>query len=159
MADPCQAGVTRSLPPATGCAFECDAFGFDRNIKTPYMENYNLNIQQQISSKAVIQLGTSGSQGHRLWRFFDLSQPSQAQITASDCPNGHCHDSCATTGGDYVALYGVPRNYEDNPYDAFYILQENSTGKSNYNALQASCVSMDGTGSPRLLTMLFKFDG
>ncbi len=32
----------------------------------------------------------------------------------------------------------MPRNYEDNPYDAFYILQENSTGKSNYNALQFS---------------------
>src|SRR5437016_4159811 len=23
---------------------ECDIFGVDRNIKTPYMENYNLNI-------------------------------------------------------------------------------------------------------------------
>ena len=39
------------------CGFECDAFGFDRNIKTPYMENYNLNLQQQISSKAVLQVG------------------------------------------------------------------------------------------------------
>ena len=46
------------------------------------MENYNLNIQQQISSKTVIQIGYVGSQGHRLWRFFDISQPSQAQITA-----------------------------------------------------------------------------
>jgi hypothetical protein len=121
--------------PTTTCAFECDAFGFDRNIKTPYMENYNLNLQQQISSKAVLQLGYVGSQGHRLWRFFDISQPSQAQITASDCPLGIA--TCATTGA-ITGSYGVPRNYEDNPYDAFYILQENSSGKSNYNALQAS---------------------
>lgn len=121
--------------PTSTCAFECDAFGFDRNIKTPYMENYNLNVQQQISSKSVLQVGYVGSQGHRLWRFFDLSQPSQAQITASDCPNGIA--TCATTGA-ITGAYGVPRNYEDNPYDAFYILQENSTGKSNYNALQAS---------------------
>ena len=117
------------------CAFECDAFGFDRNIKTPYMENYNLNIQQQISGKSVIQLGYVGSQGHRLWRFFDLSQPGQAQITASDCPFGIA--TCATTGA-ITGAYGVPRFYEDNPYDAFYILQENSTGQSNYNALQVS---------------------
>ena len=68
---------------AGGCGYECDAFAFDRNIKTPYMENYNLNIQQQISSKTVIQVGYVGSQGHRLWRFFDISQPGQAQITAS----------------------------------------------------------------------------
>ncbi|HEV3306326.1 MAG TPA: TonB-dependent receptor [Candidatus Sulfotelmatobacter sp.] len=121
--------------PTSTCAFECDAFGFDRNIKTPYMENYNLNVQQQISSKSVLQVGYVGSQGHRLWRFFDLSQPSQAQITASDCPNGIA--TCATTGA-ITGAYGVPRNYEGNPYDAFYILQENSTGKSNYNALQAS---------------------
>ena len=25
-----------------------------------------------------------------------------------------------------------------NPYGAYYVLQENSTGKSNYNAIQAS---------------------
>ncbi len=124
-------------PPTTGgCGYECDAFAFDRNIKTPYMENYNLNIQQQISSKAVIQAGYVGSQGHRLWRFFDLSEPSQAQITASDCPNGVATIPCP--GGAITGAYGVPRNYESNPYGAFYILQENSTGKSNYNALQLS---------------------
>ncbi|HTZ84395.1 MAG TPA: TonB-dependent receptor [Candidatus Acidoferrales bacterium] len=135
-------GVTGAIAPgapifaaATGCNYECDAFGFDRNIKMPYMENYNLNIQQQINSHAAVQISYVGSQGHRLWRFFDLSQPSQAQITASDCPNGIA--TCATTGA-ITPDYGVTRNYENNPYDAFYILQENSTGKSNYNALQAS---------------------
>src|SRR6202049_4001101 len=67
---------------------ECDIVGFDRNIKTPYMENYNLNIQQQISNKVVLQVGYVGAQGHRLFRFFDINQPSQAQITAADCPSG-----------------------------------------------------------------------
>ncbi|HLZ39462.1 MAG TPA: TonB-dependent receptor [Candidatus Sulfotelmatobacter sp.] len=120
---------------AAGCNYECDAFAFDRNIKTPYMENYNLNIQQQLSSHSVLQLSYVGSQGHRLWRFFDVSQPSQAQITAADCPNGIA--TCATTGA-ITGDYGVSRNYGGNPYGAFYILQENSTGKSNYNAFQAS---------------------
>jgi len=119
----------------TACNFECDTFAFDRNIKTPYMENYNLNIQQELGSHAVLQLGYVGSQGHRLWRFFDLSQPSPAQITASDCPFGIA--TCATTGA-ITGSYGVPRNYEDNPYGSFYIMQENSSGKSNYNSLQAS---------------------
>jgi outer membrane receptor protein involved in Fe transport len=120
----------------SGC-FECDVFAFDRNIKTPYMENYNLNIQQQLTSKTVLQVGYVGSQGHRLWRFFDISQPTQDQITASDCPEGI--DTCATTGA-ITGAYGVPRNYigSNYPYGAFYILKENSTGKSNYNALQTS---------------------
>ena len=124
------------LTPVNGSFPECDAFGFDRNIKTPYVENYNLNIQQQISGKSVLQVSYVGSQGHRLWRFFDISQPSQAQITASDCPNGVATIPCP--GGAITGAYSVPRNYSGNPYGAFYILQQNSTGKSNYNALQVS---------------------
>ncbi len=112
--------------PSTTCNYECDAFGFDRNIKTPYMENYNLNIQQQLSSKTVVQIGYVGSQGHRLWRFFDISQPSAAQINAADLACNCIND------------YGsAARPLAANPYGAFYVLQENSTGQSNYNALQA----------------------
>jgi Carboxypeptidase regulatory-like domain/TonB dependent receptor/TonB-dependent Receptor Plug Domain len=123
---PIGAGVPLYAPTAT-CTFECDAFGFDRNIKTPYMENYNLNIQQQLSSKAVLQVSYVGSQGHRLWRFFDISQPSTAEINAADIA---CN--CINDFG------GAARPLNGNPYGAFYVLQENSTGKSNYNALQTS---------------------
>jgi Carboxypeptidase regulatory-like domain/TonB-dependent Receptor Plug Domain len=128
------------------CTYECDAFAFDRNIKTPYMENYNLNVQQQLNNHAVLQLGYVGSQGHRLWRFFDISQPSQAQITAFDIANAQANvntqdgNPCYPNGGPgCISSYGVPRNYiPNNPYGTFYLLQENSSGKSNYNALQAS---------------------
>jgi len=150
---PVIAGSPVFAPPNTGgCGFECDAFAFDRNIKTPYMENYNLNFQQQLSSKTVIQVSYVGSQGHRLWRFFDISQPSQAQITAADIAYAQANTyvigansfPCYPTGGpsspghSCVPSYGVPRNYGSNPYGAFYTLKENSTGKSNYNALQTS---------------------
>jgi len=119
---------------APGCggvnALECDIFAFDRNIKTPYMENYNLNIQQQISSKVALQVGYVGSQGHRLFRFFDINQPSQASITACDL-NG------LGTGCTAGTINFVPRVF-GNPAGSTYIFQENSTGKSNYNSLQAS---------------------
>jgi hypothetical protein len=36
-----------------------------------------------------------------------------------------------------INSYGVPRPFRNNPYGAFYILQEESSGKSNYNSLQA----------------------
>jgi Carboxypeptidase regulatory-like domain/TonB dependent receptor/TonB-dependent Receptor Plug Domain len=112
--------------PQTSCTFECDAFGFDRNIKTPYMENYNLNIQQQLSNHMVLQIGYVGSQGHHLWRFFDISQPSTAQINAADQQFG-------------LQDFGLAaRPLALNPYNAFYVLQENSSGKSNYNSLQTS---------------------
>ena len=115
----------------TACNFECDTFAFDRHIKTPYMENYNFNIQQQITSKAVLQLGYVGSQGHRLWRFFDLNQPSAATINAADLAS-------VAAGGSIADFSGFNRPFNGNPYGTFYLEQENSTGKSNYHSLQAS---------------------
>ena len=112
-----------------GCG-ECDIFAFDRNIKTPYIENYNLNLQQQFSNNVVLQLGYVGSQGHRLFRFFDINQPGQATITACDL---------GTLPGCTPGIHsvGVPRIFGF-PSGATYIFQENSTGKSNYHSLQAS---------------------
>ena len=74
-----------------------------------------------------MQISYVGSQGHRLWRFFDISQPSTAQINAADIACDCIND-----------FSGAARPLNGNPYGAFYVLQENSTGKSNYNALQAS---------------------
>jgi hypothetical protein len=120
----------------TSCG-ECDTFSYDRNIKTPYMENYNLNIQQQLTSKTVIQAGYVGSQGHRLWRFFDLSQPSNTQVWAADCAGQLVNYPNPCPGGT-INSGTVPRNYGSNPYGTVYLYQQNSTAKSNYNALQTS---------------------
>ena len=129
------AGATGTIAPGvpiyqpSNCArVECDIFSVDRNIKPPYIENYNLNIQQQISSKVALQIGYVGSQGHRLWRFFDINQPNLATITNCDITS-----STGVSGCDF----GVPRPFGF-PNNATYIFQENSSGKSNYNSLQAS---------------------
>jgi hypothetical protein len=124
------------------CDFECDIFSFDRNIKTPYIENYNLNIQQQLANKVTLQVGYVGSQGHRLLRFFDISQPSQAAINAADVANANATAGC-TSGGVPIAGTGcildfaVPRTFNF-PAGSFYLFQQNSTGSSNYNSLQVS---------------------
>jgi hypothetical protein len=112
--------------------------------------NYNLNIQQQLSSRALAQVGYVGSVGRHLLRFRDINQPNQATITATDIAFAQ-----ATTYTDPVSLTTVPcypnggpgcipsynsasRVYANNPYGAFYINQEEASAKSSYNALQAS---------------------
>jgi hypothetical protein len=145
------AGVTGTIAPgvpvygAPSCSsVECDVFAFDRNIKTPYMENYNLNIEQQISKKVMLQVGYVGSQGHRLFRFVDLNQPDQATITATDLAFAQANTSstgaaCFPNGGPgCIPTFGVPRVYGNNPYGAFYVMQEQSSARSNYNSLQTS---------------------
>ena len=98
-----------------------DFFGVDPHIRTPYIQNFNLNIQRQLTSRAVAQIGYVGAKGTKLFRFRDINQPSQAAITASDLANG-------------VQSYGVPRPFSN----FFYINQEESSANSIYHSLQAS---------------------
>jgi len=108
------------------------------------MENYNINIQQQLSNKMTLQIGYVGSQGHRLFRFYDISQPNQAAITASDIAYAKAHTitntntPCYPGGGPgCISTFSVPRVF-DYPAGSFYLFQEKSSGKSNYNSLQFS---------------------
>jgi hypothetical protein len=100
-----------------------DAFGVDQHIRTPYLQNYNLNIQQQLTRKMVVQVGYVGSRGSKLWNFRDINQPSQAQITAADLA---CN--CINDGS-------VPRRLNGNFYDIYW---QESASKSNYNSLQVT---------------------
>jgi len=121
-----------------GCSPECDIFAVDPHMKTPYMENYNINIQQQLTAKTTLQIGYVGSQGHRLFRFYDISQPNQDAIWRSDCGStqtGIGIQPCLTAPA--VVTFSVPRvfNY---PAGSFYLFQEKSSGASNYHSLQVS---------------------
>jgi hypothetical protein len=113
--------LTAGQPVYTGYGAEGDFFSVDPKMRTPYVQNFNLNFQQQLGSKNVLQVGYVGSKGTKLFQFLDINQPSQAQITAADLANG-------------VTSYGVPRNYPN----FFYINQEKSGANSMYHALQAS---------------------
>ena len=43
--------------------------------QTPYVEQYELNIQRQLTNSLVAEIGYLGSQGHRLERLYYLNQP------------------------------------------------------------------------------------
>jgi hypothetical protein len=119
-------------------------FAISRHLPTPYMENYNLNIQQQISSKVVLQVGYVGSQGHRLLHYLDVNQPDQATIDAFDVSFAQANTSstgapCFPNGGPgCISSFGVPTKYVNNPYGAEYINQLQANARSNYNSLQTS---------------------
>jgi hypothetical protein len=126
-------GPFASSTPVYGAASAMgDAFGVDPNIRTPYMQNFNLNFQQEINRKTVFQIGYVGSNGHKLLRFRDINQPTQAQIDAADL-------AC-----NCILSYGVPRHYPTSPF--FYINYQEGSANSNYNALQTSLRVTDWHG-------------
>jgi outer membrane receptor protein involved in Fe transport len=109
-----------------------DAFGVDPHMRSPYLQNYNLNLQQQFSRKFVLQVGYVGSEGHKLLNFIDLNQPSQAQITACDLGGG---PTSLCPGPATIHAGSVPRRLNNN---LTYIYWEASASNSNYNALQTT---------------------
>jgi Carboxypeptidase regulatory-like domain/TonB-dependent Receptor Plug Domain len=108
-----------------------DAFGVDQHIRTPYLENYNLNFQQELGSRTVLQLGYVGSQGHRLFRFRDINQPTLSQIQQTDYQAfGALGGGCLSPAGNCVS------RFFSSPF--FYINYEEASSNSNYNSFQAS---------------------
>ena len=61
-------------PPVFSNFGATDIFTVDQHIRTPYIQNYNLNIQQQLASGVMLQIGYVGSAGRKLFRFRDLNQ-------------------------------------------------------------------------------------
>jgi hypothetical protein len=51
------------------------AFGISQDFRTPYVQNFNLNIQRQLSSTTVLQAGYVGSLGRKLPVLLDVNQP------------------------------------------------------------------------------------
>ena len=52
-----------------------DIFVTPRNLSTPYVQNWNLNIEQELTNGVALQLGYVGSKGTRLVRLRDANQP------------------------------------------------------------------------------------
>lgn len=114
------AQIVSGQPVFGGFAADNEFFAADPNIRTPYVQNFNLNVEQSFG-KAVLQVGYVGSKGTKLFRFRDINQPSSAQITAADLANG-------------IQSFSVPRPFAN----FFYVNQEESSASSNYNSLQTT---------------------
>jgi outer membrane receptor protein involved in Fe transport len=127
------AGVPVFAPPP---APQGDITTVDRHLRTPYLYNFNLNIEQQLASKIALQVGYVGSAGHHLLRFRDINQPSQSAIDAVDiaCAGGAgipIGTACATAPR---VLTVVPTSNTG----VFYVNQIESSASSYYHSLQTS---------------------
>jgi hypothetical protein len=105
---------------------DSDVFAVDRNLRTPYVQNFNLNVQQELFKNVVLQVGYVGSHGTKLFRYRDINQPGNpASSTARPFDNG----PFAPSGGTF-----------------FYVNNLETTANSNYNALQTSLTLRDRHG-------------
>ncbi|HEX6284304.1 MAG TPA: TonB-dependent receptor, partial [Pyrinomonadaceae bacterium] len=89
------------------------ALAIQRDLRTGYMQHWNLNVQRQFGESTVLEVAYVGSKGTKLLTARDINQPQPSVL-----PPG---------------LPFVPR--PDPRFDDIDLLE--SRGSSNYNALQA----------------------
>ena len=131
----------------------CNLLAVDPNLKTPYVENFNLGIQHQFGSNLSLEVGYVGNHGARLTGFADINQPAAGAgyclnaLTASQLAD-QCPSAPATaTLANYQAIVSGGINaqaaQEARPYFTKFpwlgfINQMSNNTRSNYNSLQAT---------------------
>jgi carboxypeptidase family protein len=101
-----------TLPPTPYPPQFADIFVTPRNLVTPYMQNWNLNVEQQLTEGLAFQLGYIGSKGTKLVRLRDANQPD-VNGTRNNFPQYGFVDQFATiSASTYHALQATLRTRE-----------------------------------------------
>ena len=80
---------TQGLPPSGVASLTVQSLrGIEPNFKTPYMQHWSLDWQQQWGRNTVITIGYYGSKGTHLIGFTELNELRPGQALSSQCATG-----------------------------------------------------------------------
>jgi hypothetical protein len=109
----------------------CNIFGVDQKLKTPFVMNWNLNLQHEIVRDTMLQIGYVANRGERLYSTIDLNQVDTALDDGSEQKGRPMTASCAPPVGLGVG------NAPCYPYIQFLDLLGNKS-TSSFHSLQAT---------------------
>src|SRR5450755_3654181 len=135
---PTAAGNQCALFDAGGNDTQCDLFAVDRRLKTPYVMNWNLNVQQQLSKSAVLQVAYVANHGVKLYSVTDINQVNYVNDNDPLNPNPGTEAFGRPLNTNCpVAQGGLGLGGPCFPYIGFLNYLSNHSN-SNYNALQVT---------------------
>jgi hypothetical protein len=105
-------------------ASPCDIMGVKRNLRTPYVVSWNLNVQQALTNTTSLQVGYVGNHGTKLYSVRDINQADPAQSLANGC--AQFDTVCEQMGRPFNTQF---------PFLEFINMLENGY-TSSYNGLQ-----------------------
>ncbi len=100
------AAVIQSNVPvfAPGTFAATDVFTVDQKLRTPYIQVYNLNVQQQLSRSIALEVGYVGSAGRKLFRYRDINQIDPATGTVAFPSLGFVNQFESSASSNYNSL-------------------------------------------------------
>ncbi len=134
----------------------CTVMGVDRNLRTPYISKWNLDIQRAITNNLSLDIAYVGNHGTKLVGLTDLNQPQWVggfspgwgNPAIASSPAGGCltsapkYDNC---GPDTAAEQAARPFASKFPYLS-YINWLSNNNQSNYHGLQVSMTQRTSHG-------------
>jgi len=110
---------------------QCDIFAVDQHLRTPYVMNWNLNVQQALSKSTLLQVAYVASHGVRLYSVTDPNQVNPAYDDGSETIGRPLATNCPASQGGLG--FGGPCF----PWLGFFSYLSNYSS-SNFNSLQVT---------------------
>src|SRR5207244_3053334 len=119
--------TTIDCDPTTGSP--CDILAVNKHLRTPYVFNWNMNVQRELWKSASLQVGYVGTGGRKLYSIYDVNQvnpqdPNEIALQAGGCATFGCEQVGRPFNGPFPFLEFI--NFLGNGYT------------SNYHSLQTT---------------------
>ena len=149
LADPFFAAPSPSQFPTLVPGVNLSGTLFDRNLHTPYLQQFNLNLQYALRRDLLLEAGYVGTRGVNLFRQVAINQ---ARLVTPQTPiTNDVTGAAITTNTPANAALRVP--YSGVGINNFF--QNQSTAQSNYHSLQASLTKRFAHGLQFLASYTF----
>ena len=114
---------------------QCSLYAVDPHLQTPYVVNYNVDIQHSFSSNLSLEVGYVGNHGGSLQAVRDINQcllpPNPGPYLLGSVT------TCVRPYDGHAASPGIPASLGNFPYLGIINFVDNES-RSNYNSLQAT---------------------
>jgi hypothetical protein len=102
-------------------------YAVDPATAVPYAQNFNLTVERQLSTNTILSAAYVGALGRK--------QVILRELNPGMNPSGCAADPTCVANRTYQGLY-YPENFQYDPWTTLGIGNNQTTGTSNYNALQ-----------------------
>jgi len=106
------------------------AFSFQRDLRTPYIQQWNVNVQQQMGKGRVLEVGYVGSKGTKLYSARDINQPAPSAAPFNPRPLLQFSDVNQLESRSNANYHSVQARFQQRFYHGLSMIGAYTMGKS-----------------------------
>ena len=122
------------FPASFPIAIPASATSYQRDLQTPWMEHWNVNVQRQVGQTRSLEIGYAGSRGHDLISARDLNQAPASANPFNFRPNPRFADITLIESRATSRYNAMEIRYQERPAHGTSLLVSYTLGKSTDDA-------------------------